>query len=122
MEVLVEAEEFLHVTGGSASGLALQDFPQAGDAGRIHGKIPQGCTLDGLPDELGFGDARQVHQGDERSYLGEDLNQTLFPNRIRLSRTGVRLTPSSCASSFSESGSPGGSCREMMRRRSVSSV
>ena len=40
--------------------------------------------------------------GDEGPHLRVDVDQAFLGQRIRLSRTGVRLTPRSAASSFSD--------------------
>ena len=51
---------------------------------------------------------------------GKTCTRPSSASRIRLSRTGVRLTPSAAASSFSDSAAPGGSSRVSTLRRSVS--
>ena len=43
--------------------------------------VLQGRAFDGLPDELRLGYPPQVHQGDERPDLREDLDQPFFPQQ-----------------------------------------
>jgi hypothetical protein len=62
VEILVQVEELLHIPVRISFRLALEDFPKARNARVIHGDVPQGRALDGLPDKLGLRNPPKIHQ------------------------------------------------------------
>ncbi len=81
MEILVQAEELVHVAGGISFRLALEYYAKSRNAGAVHREVPQGCALDGLADKLGFRDPPEIHERDEGTDLRVDLDQALFPEQ-----------------------------------------
>lgn len=61
VEIFVKSEKLLGVPAGIGVRLASQDSAEAGDASFLHPNLPQGCALDGLPNELSVRDAFQIH-------------------------------------------------------------